>query len=132
MGVPTISLVGNNSLLSRVGLSILTRVEMQFLAALTPAEFVAKATALASKPDALSKIRASMRIRMAASTLCDNKRFAREVEQAYRKMWRRWCQSQGVDISGKQPDLIARQTDENPAARLPRLVQPTAGPLEIK
>jgi predicted O-linked N-acetylglucosamine transferase (SPINDLY family) len=102
MGVPTISLLGNNCLLSRVGLSILSRVGMQFLVASTPAEFVAKATALASKPDALSKIRASMRTRMTAGTLCDNERFAREVEQAYRAMWRRWCQSRGVAVSGEQ------------------------------
>lgn len=102
MGVPIISLVGNTSLLSRVGLSILSRVGMEFLAAATPAEFVAKATALASKPDALSKIRDSMRTRMAASTLCDNKRFAREVEQAYRMMWRRWCRSRNGDVSEKR------------------------------
>ncbi|MHC4626667.1 MAG: O-linked N-acetylglucosamine transferase, SPINDLY family protein, partial [Planctomycetota bacterium] len=91
MGVPIVSLVGNNSLLSRVGLSILSRIEMEFLAASTPAEFVAKATALASKPDVLSKIRASMRQRMAVSTLCDAKSYAESVGAAYRKMWHRWC-----------------------------------------
>ena len=123
MGVPIVSLVGKNSLLSRVGLSILSRLEMEFLVASTPAEFVAKATALASRPDALSKIRAKMRARMAASTLCDSGRFAREVEQAYRAMWRRWCQKQ---------DVIARQTNEGSAAHCPQLVRPTASPLEIK
>ncbi|MHC4352785.1 MAG: O-linked N-acetylglucosamine transferase, SPINDLY family protein [Planctomycetota bacterium] len=97
MGVPIVSLVGKNSLLSRVGLSILSRLEMEFLVASTPAEFVAKATALASRPDALSKIRAKMRARMAASALCDSERFAREVEQAYRTMWRRWCRSRSED-----------------------------------
>ncbi|MHC4628546.1 MAG: O-linked N-acetylglucosamine transferase family protein, partial [Planctomycetota bacterium] len=98
MGVPIVSLVGNNSLLSRVGLSILSRIEMEFLAASTPAEFVAKATALASKPDALSKIRASMRQRIAVSALCDARSYAESVGAAYRKMWHRWCQSNSPNV----------------------------------
>jgi predicted O-linked N-acetylglucosamine transferase (SPINDLY family) len=28
---------------------------------------------------------------MAASPLCDGPRFARDLEAAYRMMWRRWC-----------------------------------------
>ena len=114
MGVPLVSLVGNNSLLSRVGLSILSRVGMEFLAAASPAEFVAKATALASRPDALSKIRASMRARMTAGALCDGRRFAREVEEAYRMMWRRWCRSQTSSLPDKGPDhsTISSQIDQ--------------------
>jgi predicted O-linked N-acetylglucosamine transferase (SPINDLY family) len=71
MGVPEVSLVGENSLLSRTGLSILSRLDMDFFAASTPDEYVSKAVALAHKPDALAGIRGSLRQRMAASTLCN-------------------------------------------------------------
>ena len=99
MGVPTISLAGKgHSFLPRVGLSILSRLDMDFFAASTPEEYIAKTTALASNLDALAEIRASMRQRMAASVLCEAKTFAGSVEAAYRKMWHRWCNSRGVSV----------------------------------
>jgi len=97
MGVPVISLTGKHQN-GRIGLSILSRLDMQFFAAATPAEYVAKAVALANKPESLIKIRVSMRFRMAESSLCDTKRFARDVETAYREMWHRWCRDRGVSI----------------------------------
>jgi len=90
MGVPVVSLRGN-SYVSRTGLSILTNIGFEFFVASSPEEYVAKATALAAKPEALAKIRGSMRQRMLASPLCDAKTFASSVEQAYRKMWHKWC-----------------------------------------
>ncbi len=98
MGVPTITLSGKGLLLSRVGQTILSRIGLEYFAASTPDEYVAKATALAKNPDALAKIRASMRQRMAGSVLCDAKGFAANIEAAYRKMWHRWCRSKGVDV----------------------------------
>ena len=98
MGVPAISLVGKQGFLSRMGLSILSRIGLEFFAVSTPAEYVAKATALAQNLPALAKIRASMRQRMECSPLRDAKAFARGLEGAYRMMWRRWCRSQGVDV----------------------------------
>ncbi|MCD6393575.1 MAG: tetratricopeptide repeat protein [Planctomycetes bacterium] len=90
MGVPVISLAGQHQN-SRGGLSILSHLDMQSFAATTPAEYVAKAVGLANKPERLMEMRASMRTRMADSPLCNAKRFARDVETAYRQMWRRWC-----------------------------------------
>ncbi len=104
MGVPVISLVGESHV-SRFGLTILTCLDMQFFAASTSAEYVAKATALAQNLDALADIRASMRQRMTASILCDANAFARNVEEEYRKMWHRWCRSNGVNIPGEESDL---------------------------
>ncbi len=92
MGVPTVSLVGECHP-SRVGLSILTRLGLEFFAASTPQEYVAKATALATNLPALARIRRTMRARIAASGLCYAKGFAAKIEAAYRQMWRRWCQS---------------------------------------
>ncbi|UCE47622.1 MAG: hypothetical protein JSW47_18740, partial [Phycisphaerales bacterium] len=101
MGVPTISLVGETISLSRSGLSILSRVGLEFFVASTPKEYVAKATALARNLDSLEKIHNTLRQRMTASTLCDADRFARETEEAYREMWRRWCRSGYAARSGE-------------------------------
>jgi predicted O-linked N-acetylglucosamine transferase (SPINDLY family) len=92
MGVPVISQVGQCHA-SRIGLSILNTVGLDFLAAFTPDEYVAKATALAANHQALAQLRSSMRERMQDSALCDAKRFARKTEAAYRKMWHRWIDS---------------------------------------
>lgn len=92
MGVPVISLAGKCHA-SRVGLSILNTIRLDIFATLTPAEYVAKATALAANHQALAQLRSSMRQRMKESALCDAKGFARKVEAAYRKMWHRWLES---------------------------------------
>ena len=90
MGVPVVSLLGQHHF-SRVGLSILTDLQLEFFVASTPDEFVSKAAALAAKPDALAKIRETMRDRMSASTLCDKDMFTKNIEKAYRNMWKKWC-----------------------------------------
>ena len=95
MGVPVISLIGDHHM-SRVGLSLLTRVGMDFFAASSREEYISKAVALAARPDSLAKIRASMRVRMAASSLCNGNKFTHTLEQAYRTMWHRWCQRMEV------------------------------------
>jgi len=104
MGVPVVSLVGEHHA-SRVGLSILTRVGLEFFAASTPPEFVARATALAQNLEALADIRFSMRRRMEVGTLCNGKAFAHSVEAAYRKMWHKWCRTQGVDVLNEDMDM---------------------------
>ena len=98
MGVPVISLAGEHHM-SRVSLDILSRLDMQFFAAATGDDYVKKAVALAEKPEALAKIRETMRMRMAASPLCNRELFTNHIEQAYRTMWRKWCKKQGAPIS---------------------------------
>ncbi|MDT8301686.1 MAG: tetratricopeptide repeat protein [Sedimentisphaerales bacterium] len=91
MGVPVISQVGKCHA-SRIGLSILNTVGLDFLAASTPDEYVAKAIALAANRKSLAQLRSSIRPLMKDSPLCDAKKFARKVEAAYRKMWHRWIE----------------------------------------
>ncbi|MHC4114908.1 MAG: FkbM family methyltransferase [Planctomycetota bacterium] len=102
MGVPVITLASSRHS-SRVGLDILSRIEMQFFAAQTPEEYVKKAVALASKPEALTKIRETMRRRLAASPLCNYGLIANDIENAYRKMWHDYCRSKGVEIKQIEP-----------------------------
>jgi predicted O-linked N-acetylglucosamine transferase (SPINDLY family) len=90
MGVPVIALRGDR-LVSRMGASILTQLGLVDLVAEGSDAYVETATALATDLDRLAALRCELRPRMAASPLCDSQTFAREVEAAYREMWRRWC-----------------------------------------
>ncbi len=93
MGVPVVTLVGHAHA-SRVGLSLLTRVGLDYFATETPEDYLAKACALASQPQALSQIRQTMRARMRASSLCQSLTFTRQVESAFRSVWKTWCATQ--------------------------------------
>lgn len=93
MGVPVIAMLGNHHS-SRVSLSLLKQLGMDFFVASTEEEYIAKACALAANRESLSKISETMRHRMAASDLCNKTKFAANMEQAYRKMWQSWCQWQ--------------------------------------
>jgi len=93
MGVPVITLKGD-PYIARVGSAILEALDLACLCARTPEQYIAKAAALAANLQALGRIRGSLRRRMQASRLCDARRFAGELEGAYRRMWRRWCDNQ--------------------------------------
>jgi predicted O-linked N-acetylglucosamine transferase (SPINDLY family) len=95
MGVPVVSLVGRTAV-GRGGASILTNVGVQELVARTPEQYVQIATDLAGDLPRLAELRRTLRGRMEASPLMDAPRFARNVEAAYRQMWRNWCQHGGV------------------------------------
>lgn len=90
MGVPVISLVGEHHF-SRVGLSLLDSMGLGYFACKTEDEYVAKACVFASKVDALATMRNTMRQRMQASAVSDMPGHTRSIENAFREMWRRWC-----------------------------------------
>jgi predicted O-linked N-acetylglucosamine transferase (SPINDLY family) len=119
MGVPIVSLAGQ-TYVSQVGLDILTRLGLEAFAARTPDEFVAKACAAASQPESLAALRKGLRERMLASPLCDPGRFTRELEEAYRRMWRTWCERQGRD-RGSSRTTPARHASHGLAGSPPRL-----------
>jgi len=89
MGVPVITLAGNTSV-SSAGVSQLTNLGMPELIARTETEFVNIAENLARDLPRLAQLRSTLRDRMQASILMDAPRFARQIEQAYRSMWRAW------------------------------------------
>jgi protein O-GlcNAc transferase len=91
MGVPVVTLT-SDVVVSRVGATILARLGMEAVVAATPEAYVAAATRLAANLDVLARIRAGLRARMLASPLCDGRRYARQIEAAYRQMWRTWCE----------------------------------------
>jgi predicted O-linked N-acetylglucosamine transferase (SPINDLY family) len=96
MGVPTLTRIGTHHA-SRVGLSLLTRVGLEVFAADSDGQYVAKAAAFAGQLDQLAEIRRSLRKMMLASPLCNARDHARDVESAFRRMWRQWCGNQKTE-----------------------------------
>jgi predicted O-linked N-acetylglucosamine transferase (SPINDLY family) len=92
MGIPVVTLAGATHV-SRVGASLLGHVGLQNMIADSSDVYISIAVALANDPDRLFGLRRTLRQKMAASPLMDGGQFARDVESAYRRMWRNWCQS---------------------------------------
>ena len=90
MGVPVVTLAGQAHA-SRVGVSLLTNAGLPELIAADADNYIRIASRLAADVSRLAALRAGLRGRMAASPLVDAPRFARNVEHAYREMWRAWC-----------------------------------------
>jgi len=90
MGVPPISLCGPYPP-SRGGLSQLSNLGLEELAAFSEEGYVNIAAQLAGDLPRLAELRRTLRSRVQASVLMDASRFARGIETAYRTMWRQWC-----------------------------------------
>jgi len=90
MGAPVVSLAGEAHV-RRVGGSILNAIGLPGLIAEDVAAYIDIAAALAGDRERLSELRNSLRDRLEASPLRDEAGFAGKLEQAYRRMWRRWC-----------------------------------------
>ncbi|HEV7372875.1 MAG TPA: hypothetical protein VGO20_27540, partial [Arenibaculum sp.] len=90
MGVPVVTLP-ERRFVSRHTLAHASVLGHPEWAARDADDYVRIAARLASDPDALAAVRAGLRSGMAASPLCDGPRFTRNLEAAFRAMWRDWC-----------------------------------------
>lgn len=86
MGVPVVTLRGQH-FFSRMSHSFLSNVGLGDLSATSEDEYIAIAAHCAADRDRLQFLRATLRDRMAASPICDGRRAARELENAYRRAW---------------------------------------------
>jgi predicted O-linked N-acetylglucosamine transferase (SPINDLY family) len=93
MGVPVVALQGSRSV-SRSAASILSTVGLSSWIASTPEDYVRLATGFAQNEPLLADLRISLRRKMLESPLMDEVRFVRDLEDAYRGMWRAWCESE--------------------------------------
>jgi len=94
MGAPVVSLAGKTPV-SRAGLSQLTNIGLPELVAHSAEDFVRIAVELAGDLPRLAELRSTLRGRMQASVLMDAERFARQIEEAYREMWRDKTKDEG-------------------------------------
>jgi predicted O-linked N-acetylglucosamine transferase (SPINDLY family) len=92
MGVQVVTLAGRTAV-GRGGVSVLRNVGLPELIAQTPEQYVQIATDLANDLPRLGELRRTLRGRMQASPLMDAPRFARNVERAYREMWKHFISS---------------------------------------
>jgi protein O-GlcNAc transferase len=92
MGVPVVTFVGQTSV-GRAGWSQLSNLGLTELAGRTPEQFVQIAVDLAGDLPRLSELRGGLRQRMEQSPLMDAAKFARNIEAAYRQIWRTWCET---------------------------------------
>jgi predicted O-linked N-acetylglucosamine transferase (SPINDLY family) len=92
MGVPVVSRVGRTAM-GRAGWSQLSNLGLRELAAWSDEDFVKIAVELAGDPPRLAELRRTLRQRLTDSPIMDGPRFARDVEAAYRELWRRWIKA---------------------------------------
>jgi predicted O-linked N-acetylglucosamine transferase (SPINDLY family) len=90
MGVPMITRIGSTAA-GRVGWSIYNNLQLMELAAHTDADFTRIAIELASDRPRLAELHRTLRQRLQSSPLMDGPAFARDIEFAYRRIWRQWA-----------------------------------------
>jgi predicted O-linked N-acetylglucosamine transferase (SPINDLY family) len=95
MGVPVIAFPGE-TFASRHGFSHLSNAGLTETIARDLDDYVDLAVSLAGDLPRLATLRAGLRQRMAASPLCDGKRFAADLTTVVRDVWRDWCRKRTV------------------------------------
>jgi protein O-GlcNAc transferase len=105
MGVPPIALTGESHV-ARVAASILASMGLSHFAASSPGEYVELAVSVAGDVEGLAALRSNLRGRMSDSPVMDGHGLARAMEDAYRRIWRRWCS--GKERAGRILEPAAR------------------------
>jgi len=96
MGVPVVTLAGDFGF-SRSGVTILANVGLTQLVAQSAEDYVRLARGLACDLQGLARRRAGLRERLRSSPLTDAAAYVRDLESAYRNIWRVWCGQPAVD-----------------------------------
>ncbi len=136
MGVPVITLAGERHS-ARVGASLLTQLGMAELVADSKDEYVRLAVELAGDTARIENLRAGLRGRMRQSPLLDHVGFTRNLEAAYREMWRLAAERidaarQQAGDAGDAPARLAAQPDAVAKPTADEAVRLHIGGLETK
>lgn len=94
MGVPYVTLAGTTPV-ARAGTNLLRGLGLSQLSATDPIGYVYRAVTAANDLPTLAKWRAGLREKL-IPMLGDGTAHIRELEAAYRAMWRTWCARQGT------------------------------------
>jgi protein O-GlcNAc transferase len=90
MGVPLVTLSGQTAV-GRGGRSILSNLGLPEFIAHSPDQYIQIALGLANDLGQLAALRKGLRARLASSPLVNAEQLARDLEAAFRHMWRDWC-----------------------------------------
>ncbi len=117
MGVPVVSLAGPN-FAARQGVSILSAAGLTDWIAESETDYLNKALRWERNLDDLADLRRSLRQRMIRSPLCNGKRLARELETAFREIWRTWCGGRKAAVPAGKRRRKVLHVGCGPAGRL--------------
>ena len=92
MGVPVVSLAGRTAV-SRAGSTLLSNVGLEHLVARTAEQYVELAAGLIRDTSGLAALRRELRRSIESSPVMDARQFVRDLEAAFRTVWRAWCES---------------------------------------
>jgi predicted O-linked N-acetylglucosamine transferase (SPINDLY family) len=95
MGVPVVTLRGQRYA-GRMTAAVLEALGLSAWAPATAQEYVRVAAELARDEALRATLRTQLRPRPQGSSLCDGPAFVRGLEEAYRRLWRRWCASRAA------------------------------------
>lgn len=102
MGVPLVTLAGN-TFVSRMGVSLLSNLGLQELIGTTYPNYIEIAKNLASDLSRLNSLRLDLRRKFESSPLMDGDKFTHNLEVAFRKMWKTWCEQDSAAIFNGSP-----------------------------
>jgi predicted O-linked N-acetylglucosamine transferase (SPINDLY family) len=85
-----VTLAGKTAV-GRGGASVLSNAGLTHFIAHTPEEYISIAVGLAGDRAGRQLRRSTLREQLKSSPLMDGKRFAADIEAAYRELWRQWC-----------------------------------------
>jgi predicted O-linked N-acetylglucosamine transferase (SPINDLY family) len=92
MGVPVITLAGDRHA-ARLGMSILSAIDLEAWVATDRAAYVERAVCLANDLVELARLRATLRETLRSSALCDSRRVASAIEVAAREHFAGWLEA---------------------------------------
>lgn len=90
-GLPVVAKAGAETFTTRLGCSVLASMGLSELIAADDDEYVRIAAGLAANAPGLAELRRTLRPRLERSPMRDFPGFTRELESAYRAMWKTWC-----------------------------------------
>lgn len=90
-GLPVVAKAGRETFTTRLGCSVLAAMGLSEWIAADEDEYIRIAARLASDAPGLSELRRTLRQRLERSPMRDFRGFTRELESAYREMWKGWC-----------------------------------------
>jgi len=109
MGVPVVALAGN-SVVSRQSTSMLINVGLEELVFADLESYVAGAVALALDWPRVARLRATIRLQMSRSPLCNAEQFTQDLETLYRRMWQAWCRGEKLGSEIVPGPALSRKT----------------------
>jgi predicted O-linked N-acetylglucosamine transferase (SPINDLY family) len=91
-GLPVVAKAGRETFTTRLGCSVLAAMGLSEWIGASEDEYIRIAARFAADPAGVAELRRTLRQRLERSPMRDFRGFTRELESAYREMWKNWCE----------------------------------------